>query len=95
MEKESRPKGGHKWGQQVVHYVGKVLEVQEDGHIKVLYGRCRNITIKATFHFPTESDVEALVRSRILGVLTTKAGQTARQANVVKVWPALSGYNIR
>ena len=82
---------------KVLFYIGRVLELEEDGHITVMYGRIKDQTrpIKDTFHFPNKEDVAMLVRSRVLGVLPTKAGKTARLADVVKVWPALNGFNIR
>ena len=97
VEKEKGAKAkAPKRGPLVVHYVGKVQEVMEDGHIVVLYARCNSVAIKDTFYFPNAEDVETLVRSRILGVLTTvKKGETARQAGLIKVFPALNSFNIR
>lgn len=93
MEKEQRLA---KKGPMVVNYVGKVMEVMEDGHMQILYARCKSVAIKDTFHFPNAEDVEPLVRSRILGVLTmVKKGDTPRQASLIKVFPPLNSFNIR
>ena len=95
MEKKWEQKLTKK-GPSVVNYVGKVLELKEDGHVQVLYARCKSVAVKDTFHFPNLDDVEALVRSRVLGVLTVKKGETARQANLIKVFPPLPPtFNIR
>ena len=94
-KKETKVQAKRKLGQQYVHYVARVEEVLEDGHITVLFTRCKSVAIKDSFEYPDKRDVTTLVRSRVLGVLSVKEGETARQANRIKVYPALNSFNIR
>ena len=96
MEKrETKVQGKRKLGQQYVHYVARVEEVLDDGHITVLFTRCKSVSIKDNFEYPDKRDVATLVRSRILGVLSVQEGETARQANRIKVFPSLNAFNMR
>ena len=79
---------------------------KEKEHITVLFTRCKSVAIKGKYlarsaeghpvsEYPDKRDVTTLVRSRVLGVLSVKEGETARQANRIKVYPPLNSFNIR
>ena len=74
----------------VVHFVGRVDEIDGEGYHIINFLRSKAYT-RDTFYFPDCSDVEKVVRSRVLGVLTlTSTGSTNRQAKMVKVFPPLN-----
>ena len=84
-----------KRSEELVHFVGKVLAIQEDGCLEVDFLRIKGPLLKDTFHFPLISDVDAVERSKVVGVLTVHKGTTQRQANLIKVSPPLRDFNMR
>ena len=83
-----------KRSEELVHFVGKVVSIQEDGQLEINFLRIKSPLMKDTFHFPAISDVDAVARSKILGVLTVSKGTTQRQANLIKVFPPLRDFNM-
>ena len=79
--------------EELVHYVGKVLSIQEDGRLEIDFLRMKSPSLKDTFHFPAISDVDAVERSKVLGVFSLSKGTTQRQANLIKVFPPLRDFN--
>ena len=82
-------------GDEVLHYVGKVRDIEEDGHLVINFLRISSHYSKDTFHFPTIQDESKVVRSRVLGVLSRLKGSTQRQSNLVKIFPPLVNFNMR
>ena len=80
---------------EVLHYVGQVKELEEDGHLLINFLRSNSEYSKDTFHFPAIEDESKVVRSRVLGVLTRIKGSTQRLANLVKISPPLLNFNMR
>ena len=84
-----------KKSEEVVHYVGKVISIREDGHLEIDFLKIKSPLMKDTFHFPNISDVDAVERSKVLGVLSVSKGTTQRQANPIKIFPPLKDFNMR
>ena len=80
---------------EVLHYVGKVKIIEEDGHLGINFLRISSHYVKDTFHFPTIKDESKVVRSRVLGVLNRVRGSTQWQATLVKIFPPLLNFNVR
>ena len=80
---------------EVLHYVGKVKMIEEDGHLVINFLGISSNYAKDTFHFPTIEDESKVVRSRVLGVLTRVKGSTQRQGTLVKIFPPLLTFNMR
>ena len=79
-----------------VHYVGKVLELAEEGkEYSVSFLRIKSPFSRDCFNFPAIEDVTSVARERSLGVLTTRKGSTQRQATMVQVSPPLYGFDMR
>ncbi|XP_068235747.1 uncharacterized protein [Palaemon carinicauda] len=84
-----------KRSEELVHFVGKVISLEEDGQqLQLDFLRIRSPLLKDTFHFPAIGDVDSVDRSRVLGVLTVSTGTTQRQANLIKVLPPLRDFNM-
>ena len=73
--------------EDVVHYVGQVREVKDDGHHVINFLRINSHYTKDSFHFPDIQDELLVPSSKVLGVLTRQKGSTHRQATLVKIYP--------
>ena len=71
------------------------MSISEEGLFNIKFLRNKNNFNKDTFIFPDIDDVEEVVPSRVLGVLTPVKGTTQRQANIVKIYPPLLQYDMR
>lgn len=80
--------------EDVVHFVGKVLSLQEDGKLEIDFLRNKSPLLRDTFHFPDISDVDSVERSKVLGVLSVSKGTTKRQASLIKISPPLRDFNM-
>ncbi|KAG0713966.1 RNA-binding protein 45 [Chionoecetes opilio] len=74
-----------KRSEELVHFVAKVISLEEDGRLQLDFLRIKSPLLKDTFHFPAIGDVDSVDRSRVLGVLTVSTGTTQRQANLIKL----------
>ena len=88
-----------KKGQEVDHYVGKVLAVEE-AEERTVYSvdflRARDLFTRDTFIFPKVRDVATVEARRVLGVLSQNMGTTKRQATLIKIFPPLtSRFNLK
>ncbi|KAG0713848.1 Jerky -like [Chionoecetes opilio] len=83
-----------KRSEELVHFVAKVISLEEDGRLQLDFLRIKSPLLKDTFHFPAIGDVDSVDRSRVLGVLTVSTGTTQRQANLIKVLPPLRDFNM-
>ena len=77
-------------------YVGKVLELQSDGHTIINFLRLKSNSYRDTFYFPDIEDIQKVVRSRILGVLQPMRAMTQRLSSLLKIFPPLGvEYDLR
>ncbi|KAG0722824.1 hypothetical protein GWK47_043832 [Chionoecetes opilio] len=65
-----------KRSEELVHFVAKVISLEEDGRLQLDFLRIKSPLLKDTFHFPAIGDVDSVDRSRVLGVLTVSTGTT-------------------
>ena len=77
-----------------VCYVAKVLSFMEDGKLQLSFLRLKNIFGKNTFSFPAIEDEASVDPRQCKGVLVTCQGGTKRQADVVRVVPPLTSFNM-
>ena len=88
-----------KKGEEVDHYVGKVLAVEEAEERKVYsidFLQAKDHFTRDTFMFPKERDVATVEARRVLGVLSQNKGTTKRQATLIKIFPPLtSRFNLK
>ena len=78
----------------LVCYVAKVMEMQEDGKVKLSFLRMKSCGQKEMFTFPPIEDMQVYDRSVIKGGLATNRGATKRQSDLVKVYPPLMAFNM-
>ena len=83
-----------KKSEEDVFFVGKVLSVEDEEHLLIDFLRIKSPLLKDTFHFPTIRDVEAVEKSKVLGVLGVSKGVTQRQADLIKIFPPLKDFNM-
>lgn len=76
-----------------VCYVAQVLAILEDGRLNLSFLR-RSALTTDTFTFPTIIDEAAVQPGQCKGVLVTSKALTKRQANLVKITPPLSAFNM-
>lgn len=81
--------------EEVVHYVGKVISITDEGELEIDFLRMKSPLLRDTFHFPDIKDVDCVKRSMVLGVLVVSKGTTQRQADLIKIYPALQHFNMR
>ena len=81
---------------KIVHYVGKVVEIEEPGkQLSCSFLRIKSPFSRDAFSFPPIEDVTKVAPEQCLGVLTTVKGSTQRLATLVKVFPPLNGFDMR
>ena len=52
----------------MLHYVGKVLSIEDETRIKIGFLRMKSVVMKDTFYFPAIANVEEVEKDRVLGV---------------------------
>ena len=84
---------------KVVHFVGRIMGIEEDGRLSVSFLRIKSPFCRDPFTFPIIEDVADVAREQCLGVLATVKGSrqrsTQRMARTVKVSPSLYGFDLR
>lgn len=81
---------------ELVHYVGKLVDIEEDGNLSVSFLRVKSPFTKDTFTFPAVEDVIKVDRVQCKGVLMIRKGSTQRQATQVNlVHPLSYHFNVR
>ena len=78
----------------LVCYVAQVKAILEDGKLKLSFLRMKSTFTKDTFFFPVILDEESVEPGQCKGVLVTSKGGTKRQADLVKVLPPLTAFNM-
>ena len=78
----------------LVCYVAQVLSIMDDGKMSASYLRMKSGLLKDTFTFPNIPDVYTVEPQQFKGVLVVKTAGTKRQANIIKVFPPLSAFNM-
>ncbi|KAG0719895.1 hypothetical protein GWK47_049552 [Chionoecetes opilio] len=54
-----------KRSEELVHFVAKVISLEEDGRLQLDFLRIKSPLLKDTFHFPAIGDVDSVDRSRV------------------------------
>ena len=78
----------------LVHYVARVLAIEEDGRLNLSFLRLKSSKMKDTYHFPTIIDTGVYDVGKVKGVLVLTPGTTKRQAGLIKVFPPLVAFNM-
>ena len=78
----------------MLHYVGKVVSIEDETHIKKDFLRMKSVFMKDTFYFPPIADVEEVEKDRVLGVLSVTKGTTQRQSDLIKIFLPLTSFDI-
>ena len=85
---------GRKEG-DLIHYVGKIVGMEQGGSLSVSFLRVKSPFSKDTFVFPGVVDETSVERGQVKGVLQTRKGSTQRLANQVKLLYPLYPFTVR